>query len=330
MDIPLSDILRALRVVSIPTRTRFRGITTREAALVRGPEGWSEFSPFPEYSDAEAATWLAAAINFGWHPQPAPLRDTVAVNATVPAIAADRVAELLARFPGCHTVKVKVAEAGHTRDDDYARVLAVRRALGEDGNVRVDANGGWSVAEAEAALTRLAPLRLEYAEQPVATVAGLEALRARLAGSGLLIAADESVRKASDPLDVARRRAADILVVKAQPLGGIRAALRIAEQAGLPIVVSSALDTSVGLSMGALLAASLPTQDFAAGLGTAALLAGDVTEHPLLPVGGEIPVSRVTPSERMLDRFAATPERSLWWRERIVRCYTVLAERPAG
>jgi O-succinylbenzoate synthase len=310
--------------VALPMRVRFRGITTREAVVLRGPAGWTEFSPFVEYDDAEAAAWLRATVDFGWTDHE-PAADSVPVNATVPAIAADDVADLLARYPGCTTAKVKVAEPGTTVDDDVARVAAVRRVMGPEAAVRVDANGLWSVEQAAAALERLAPFDLQYAEQPCATVPELAELRSRIAGLGVRIAADESVRKASDPLAVARAGAADVLVVKAQPLGGITAARAVVADAGLPCVVSSALDTSVGLGMGAFLAASAMTPGYAAGLGTAAMFAGDVTADPLLPVGGRVPVRRVDVAAELVERYAASPERTAWWRERVTRVHAVLA-----
>ena len=247
---PLADLLSTLRVVSLPLATRFRGIDTREAALFEGPEGWTEFSPFVEYGDTEASTWLAAAIDFGWMPQPAPLRSEIPVNATVPAVPAASVPQVLARFDGCRTAKVKVAEPRQRLADDIARVRAVREVLGVEGRIRVDANGGWNVDEAEHAIHALAEYDLEYIEQPCASVEELVELRRRVKYMGIPIAADESVRKAADPLAVARAGAADLLVIKAQPLGGVRRALEIVRDAGLPAVVSSALDTSVGLSMG--------------------------------------------------------------------------------
>lgn len=326
---PLRELLDSARVVAIPTRTRFRGITEREAVIFESPAGASEFSPFPEYGDAESSRWLAAAIEFGWSEVPRTLRERIAVNATVPAVPAAEVPGVLARFPGCRTAKVKVAELGQTLADDIARVAAVRAALGDDAHVRVDANGGWSVADALAALTQLAVFDLDYAEQPCASVPELAELRERLADAGveMRIAADESVRKAEDPLAVARAGAADLLVVKAQPLGGIAPALRIIAEAQLPVIVSSALDTSVGVSMGLHLAAALPEGVLAGacGLGTVALLAGDVVDRPLLPEGGELPVRRMTLDAAALDRFRATPERERWWRERIERCYAELS-----
>lgn len=324
----LAELLADAHVVALPMRVRFRGITTREAVVLRGPAGWTEFSPFVEYDDAEAAAWLRATVDFGWTDHE-PAADSVPVNATVPAIAADDVADLLARYPGCATAKVKVAEPGTTVDDDVARVAAVRRAMGSDASVRVDANGLWSVEQAAAALERLAPFDLQYAEQPCATVPELAELRTRIAGLGVRIAADESVRKASDPLAVARAGAADVLVVKAQPLGGITAAGAVIADAGLPCVVSSALDTSVGLGMGAFLAAAAMTPGYAAGLGTAAMFAGDVTAEPLLPVDGRVPVRRVDVAAELVERYAASPERTAWWRERVARVHTVLAAAAA-
>ena len=320
----VAELLDSARVVAVPLVTRFRGIDTREAMLLSGPNGYSEFSPFAEYDDTEASTWLAAAIAFGWGATPVPVRDAVPVNATLPAVAPERVDAVLARFPGVRTVKVKVAERGQTLTDDVARVRAARAFLGPEGRIRVDANGGWNVDEAERAAHALDPFDLEYLEQPCASVEELVDLRARLHDWSLPIAADESVRKADDPLRVAREGAADILVLKAQPLGGVAAALRIAAEAGLPVVVSSALDTSVGLSMGAALAAALPVLEYDCGLGTAALLAADVTTDPLLPVDGAIPVRRVDVDPGLLARHAAAPDRDTWWRERLTRCAELL------
>ncbi|HEY5223137.1 MAG TPA: o-succinylbenzoate synthase [Microbacteriaceae bacterium] len=328
----LSDLLATARVVSLPMTTRFRGITAREALLVEGTAGWSEFSPFVEYADAEAAAWLAATIDFGWasptltSSPTAILRDRIPVNATVPAVAADQAAGILARFPGCRTAKVKVADVGQSLAEDVARVRAVRDALGPDGRIRVDANGLWNVDEAEHAIHALAAFDLEYVEQPCATIEELVEIRKRTKYMGVPIAADESVRKASDPLAVAKARAADLIVIKAQPLGGIRAALRVIADAGLPAVVSSALDTSVGLSMGAYLAAALPDLDYDCGLGTAALLAADVTGEPLLPENGSISVRRVVPDAELLTRYAADPERREWWLARLTRCFRLLAQ----
>ncbi len=245
------------------------------------------------------------------------------MNATVPAVSADEVAGVLARFEGCTTAKVKVAERGQALADDVCRVAAVRDAMGPAARIRVDANGGWDVAQAGDALAALAAYGLEYAEQPCAAVEELRELRIALARRGIdvPIAADESIRKAEDPLLVARREAADLIVVKVAPLGGVRAALGIVAECGLPAVVSSALDTSVGMAAGVALAAALPELPFACGLGTVALLDGDVTVHPLVPEGGVLPVGRVAVDPALLDRWAAPADRDAWWRQRVATCH---------
>lgn len=323
----LAELLDRSHVVALPLTTRFRGVDVREALLLEGPEGWTEFSPFTEYDDGEAATWLAAALEFGWAATPAPVRERVAVNATVPAVAAERVAEVLSRYDGCRTVKVKVAERGQVLADDVARVRAVREALGPEGRVRIDANGAWNLDEAEHALHALAEFDLEYVEQPCASVAELAELRRRVRYMGILVAADESVRKADDPLAVARAGAADLLVIKAQPLGGVRRALALVAEAGLPAVVSSALDTSVGLSMGVALAAALPDLEFDCGLGTASLFAADVATPALRPISGELPTGRVSVDRDAVAELAPSAERQRWWRERLERCHAVLARQ---
>jgi O-succinylbenzoate synthase len=323
----LSELISEAHVVSIPMVTRFRGITVREALLVRGPSGWSEFSPFVEYEDEEASTWLRGTIDFGWFPDPELHRDAIPVNATVPAVGPAEVPGVLARYPGCRTAKVKVADPGQSLADDVARVRAVREAMGPEGRIRVDANALWNVDQAEHAIHALAEFDLEYVEQPVPTVDELAEIRDRVSYLDVPIAADESVRKATDPLAVARAGAADVIIVKAQPLGGIREAQRITSEAGLPVVVSSAIDTSVGIAMGAYLAAAVPRLDFDCGLGTVALLESDVAEDPLLPRNGVIPVRRPEVSVRALDRLAAPRERREWWLARMARCHRLLAER---
>jgi O-succinylbenzoate synthase len=307
-------------------RVKFRGIMERESLLLRGPAGWGEFCPFPEYGDAEASRWLASAIEAGWEGFPAPLRTVIPVNATVPAVAADRVPEVLARFGRVDAVKVKVAEQGQTLDDDAARVEAVRSAL-PDAAIRVDANGGWDAPAAIAALTRLADVGLEYAEQPVPTIEGLAEVRRALQSAGVpvLVAADESVRKESDPLKVARAGAADLIVVKVAPLGGVRRALDIVVQAGLPAVVSSALDTSVGIRAGLALAAALPELPYACGLGTVSLFESDVTMDPLVADDGAIRLRDVSADAGLLERYAASAERRDWWLARLARVHAHLA-----
>ncbi|MFN2536680.1 MAG: o-succinylbenzoate synthase [Mycobacteriales bacterium] len=297
-------------------RVPFRGVTTREAVLLRGERGWGEFAPFVEYGDEEAARWLAAALEAAEGAWPEPLRDEIPVNATVPAVPAHQVSEVLARFPGCTTAKVKVAQPGQSLHDDIERVAAVRELVP---NVRVDANAAWTVDEAVTALNALG--ELEYAEQPCATVPELAEVRRRVR---VRIAADESIRRATDPLLVARSQAADVVVLKVAPLGGVREALTIAEECGLPVVVSSALDTSIGIRAGLALAAALPDLPFACGLATTSLLAADVVQDSLDARGGSIAVRDVAPSYELLERYAAPPDRDLWWRERLARVLELL------
>lgn len=311
----LTDFLDRLHVVSLPMRVRFRGITVREIALIEGPVGWGEFSAFPEYEPPEAAHWLASAIEAAYEPPPDVRRDRIPINATVPAVAASAVPELLARFPGARTAKVKVAEPGQTLADDVARVNAVRALVP---TVRVDANGGWSVDQAVAAAAALtADGPLEYLEQPCATVPELAELRRRV---DVPIAADESIRKADDPLHVVRAGAADIAVLKVAPLGGVAKLLDIAAQIRVPIVVSSALDSAVGIGRGLLAAAALPELRHACGLGTGGLFVEDVAE-PMAPVDGYLPVVSVVPDPARLQALAATAERRRWWIDRVAACH---------
>jgi O-succinylbenzoate synthase len=326
----LDALLDAAHVVSLPMRVRFRGITTREAVVLQGPHGWGEFSPFVEYDDTEAARWLAAGVEAAWSPPVPAVRDAVPVNATVPAVAAADVAGVLERFDGCRTAKVKVAEPGQSLADDVARVGEVRRLMGPSARVRIDANGAWSVDDALRAVQALARHDLEYVEQPCASLAELADLRRRLARAGLdvPVAADESIRKADDPLRVVALGSADVVVLKVAPLGGVRQALQVAEQCALPVVVSSALDTSVGIAAGVALAAALSELPYACGLGTVGLFERDVTTHPLRPADGSISVTAaraVRPDQ--LGTSAAPPEREQWWRARLSRCHAVLRGR---
>ncbi len=328
-----TELLDGAVVVSLPMRVRFRGVTVREAMLLRGPYGWAEFCPFPEYDDREATRWLACAVEAGWQPPVPVRRDSVPVNATVPAVAPSQVAAVLARFPGCTTAKVKVAEPGQRLADDVARVAQVRAVLGPAGRIRVDANGAWGLRDALAALTALSRYDLEYAEQPCAGLAELARLRVELARAGVdvRVAADESVRQADDPLRVAVSGAADVVVIKVAPLGGVRTALEVAQRLGadhgLDVVVSSALETSVGLATGVRLAAALPSLPYACGLGTAALFRDDVVAEPLVPVGGTIRVGNAAPDPDALRRTAATADRASWWRNRVERCVPHLSAR---
>ena len=315
MSVALDDVLDRLHVVALPMRVRFRGITSRELALIDGPAGWGEFGAFLEYGDAEAAHWLAAALDSAYRMPPPPRRDRIAVNATVPAIPAAQVPDILARFPGARTAKVKVAEPGQTLDDDVARVDAVRALVP---TVRVDANGAWTVDQAIAGAAALGPL--EYLEQPCGTVDELAELRRRI---DVPVAADESIRKASDPLAVVRAGAADIAVLKVAPLGGISALLTIAAQIDIPVVISSALDSAVGIAVGLAAASALPELSHACGLGTGSLFVEDITD-PVAPVDGYLPVGPVTPDPARLQALAASPQRRQWWIDRVKACYQLL------
>src|SRR5882757_1393569 len=319
MTTSLDDLLERLHVVALPMRVRFRGITVREVALIDGPAGWGEFGAFLEYGPPEAAHWLAAAIEAAYEVPPGVRRDRVPINATVPAVDAPQVPEVLARFPGARTAKVKVAEPGQTLDDDVARVDAVRALVA---TVRVDANGAWTVAqavEAAAALTATGPL--EYLEQPCGTVDELAQLRRRV---DVPVAADESIRKADDPLAVVRAGAADIAILKVAPLGGISALLGIAAQIDVPVVISSALDSAVGIAVGLAAAAALPNLDHACGLGTGRLFVEDITD-PVEPIHGYLTVGPVTPDPARLQALAAAPQRRQWWIDRIRACYPLLS-----
>jgi O-succinylbenzoate synthase len=310
----LDDVLDRMHVVALPMRVRFRGITVREVALIDGPAGWGEFGAFLEYEPPEAAHWLASALESAYEPAPKVRRDRIPINATVPAVEAVRVPEVLARFPGARTAKVKVAEPGQSLADDVARVNAVRAVVP---TVRVDANAGWSVDEAVAAATALtADGPLEYMEQPCATVAELAELRRRV---DVPIAADESIRKAEDPLRVVREKAADVAVLKVAPLGGVRSLLAIAEQIDIPVVVSSALDSAVGIGRGLLAAGALPQLRHACGLGTGGLFVDDVAE-PVPAEHGYLTIGPVVPDPARIAALAATPDRRRWWIERVRVC----------
>lgn len=310
------------RIYAIPMRARFRGITVREGMLIQGPAGWGEFCPFADYDDAVSAFWLATVIEqctMGW---PEPVRERIPINCTVPAVGPKCAHEITARS-GCRTAKVKVADHPGSLPEDLARVEAVRDALGPDGAIRVDANGVWDVDGAVTAIRVLdkAAGGLEYVEQPCRTIEELAAVRRRV---DVRIAADESIRRAEDPMRVAVAGAADVAVIKCTPLGGVRRSLHVAEAAGLPCVVSSALETSVGLAAQLALAGALPELDFACGLGTLSLLEGDVVAEgaSLRPAGGYLPVPRTppTPDFALLDTYALTDvEQAAWWRKRLAR-----------
>ncbi len=314
-----------MKVWSVPMRTRFRGITVREGVLLRGEAGWGEWSPFLEYDAAEAEPWLRCAEEAAAGDWPDPVRDSVPVNVTVPAVGPERAVEIV-RDGGCRTAKVKVAEPGQSMADAQARLEAVRYALGPSGAVRIDANGGWSVGEAIRAIALLerAAGGLEYVEQPCASVEELALVRRAV---DVPIAADESIRRAADPYRVRDLEAADVAVLKVQPLGGVRACLRIAEDIGLPVVVSSALETSVGIAAGVALAAALPELPFACGLATVQLLTDDPVTEPLLPIDGMLPVRRPVVDESALERLAASPDRVAHWEARLAEVRALRQDR---
>ncbi len=302
-------------VYTLPLRTRFRGLSIRHGLLLRGPAGWAEWSPFAEYERPEIDVWAQAAREAAVTGFPEPLRDRIPVNVTVPACDPETAHRIVTRS-GCSTAKVKVAERGQYISEDVARLEAVRDALGPAGRLRIDVNGAWSVPDA---LTRLQLLRrfdLEYVEQPCRSVEELARLRRELArrGMDLLIAADESIRRSGDPERVAALEAADIAVLKVQPLGGVRRCLELADTLGLPVVVSSALESSVGLRAGVALAACLPELPYACGLNTAALFTQDVTADPLLADRGAIGVRDVVVDEA--GPWRADPATAAWWRDR--------------
>ena len=317
-------------VWSTPLRTRFRGIDVRDGVLLRGPAGWGELSPFWDYDDAESATWLRAAHEAAFIGWPEPVRQSVPVNVTVPAVGPERAREIVLASGGCRTAKVKVAQRGpdgtlEPVSAEVERLAAVREALGPDGAIRIDANAAWTPDEA---LTHLAEIDraaggLEYVEQPCAEVEELALVRRK---QDVPVAADESIRRASDPLRVVREEAADIVVLKVQPLGGVRACLDLAEQVGLPVVVSSALESSIGLAAGVALAAALPELPYACGLATSQLLLHDVVAEPLLPVDGALPVRRPEPSPRALAAAAADHLTAERWLARYHRLTRILED----
>jgi O-succinylbenzoate synthase len=316
---------RRIEVFSLQMTTRFRGVASREGALIFGPVGVGEFSPFWDYGADESAVWLSAALEAADEGFPSPRRDLIPVNCTVPAVDPAAAAATVRRSGGCQTAKVKVAEPGQSLDDDVARVAAVREALGEYGRIRVDANGAWSVSAAAEALAELAAYGLEYAEQPVATIEEMRELRRRIE---IPVAADESIRRSDDPLRVSALEAADIAVLKVQPLGGVRACLRVAEAIALPVVVSSALESSVGLAGGLALAAALDDLPYACGLATTSLLADDLVGGAAGVVDGCMAVRAPRIDEAAIDRNRADADTERRWLRRVADCERALVEAP--
>jgi O-succinylbenzoate synthase len=311
------QLLDTLRVIALPTKTNFRGITVREVALFKGEYGWAEFSPFLEYDDEEGAYWLASAVEAATTPKPQLFRTSIAVNGTIPATNDKKVVDdLVASYPGVKTYKVKV---GDNLSEDIARLARIR-SLGRTVNIRIDVNGLWSV---EQALTNLYAFYenigpFEYVEQPCATLDELRELKSKIR-IPLKIAVDEVIRKSADPFALDLQGAADIVMLKVQPLGGIKRAHAIAEHHKLPIVVSSALESAVGINYGLTLAASFQELNFDCGLGTGSLLAQDVANLPI--VDGMIQLTEFEPA---LDGLDVSAERFEWWKNRIMRTAELL------
>jgi O-succinylbenzoate synthase len=301
----MSEALEALELypVRIPMRQRFRRVDHREAVLVRGPRGWGEFSPFPDYPPEVTTRWLAAALELACGDLPEPERLSIPVNVTVPAIDPETASALVLES-GATTAKVKIADREDQEDDDIERVRAVREALGPDGHLRVDVNAGWDLETATSRLEKLAEFELQYVEQPVATLDEMKELRRRIA---IPIAADEVVRQSPHPLKVIEEGAADLLILKVQPMGGVGRVLDLANRSSIPVVISSALETSVGIYGGLLAASLLPDLPYACGLGTVALIEGDPTLDPLVPHDGFLEVRRPEPDPALLERWR--PER---------------------
>ncbi len=311
------QLLETLRVIALPTKTNFRGITVREAALFKGEFGWAEFSPFLEYDDAEASPWLASAIEAATTPRPQLFRTSVAVNGTIPATNDKKVVDdLVASYPGVKTFKVKV---GDNLSEDIVRLARIR-SLGRNINIRIDVNGLWSV---EQALTNLYAFYenvgpFEYVEQPCATLDELRELKSKIR-IPLKIAVDEVIRKSPDPFALELQGAADIVMLKVQPLGGIKRAHAIAQHHKLPVVVSSALESAVGINYGLILAASFQEMNFDCGLGTGSLLAQDVAQLPI--TDGMMQIAEFEPQ---LDGLDVSAERFEWWKNRIMRTAELL------
>jgi len=299
-----------LSVVSIPVKNNFRSVKNREIALFQGPEGWSEFSPFLEYSSAESAVWLKAAVEAATKPAPKPIRDLVEVNATLPNVKAQEVSSILKGFQGCTTVKIKINDFLN----DHLILQEVLKVMPK-AKFRLDINGGWQLKEAVANLANYEqefPGQIDYVEQPCIDLADIKSLRGKV---NLKIAVDESIRKflSSDLTKI--NEVADIAIIKWAPSGGITAALEIIEKIKLPVVISSALESSVGISHGVALASVVPNLYGACGLGTVSLLEGDVTSKPLIAEDGFIKHRKITPD--LIEQFNVEPARLIWWQDRV-------------
>lgn len=308
----LLDLFSTMRVVALPTKTNFRGINIREVALFRGEYGWGEFSPFLEYGYEECAPWLSSAIEAATQPRPHIYRNSVRVNGTIPALnEASDIEKIVDSFPGVDTFKVKV---GENLPEDIARLARVR-TLRPKAKVRIDVNGNWDVATAvtnlRAIYENIGPL--DYVEQPCATVEELRELKQKLK-LDIKIAGDEVLRKAADPFAVDLVGAVDIVMLKVQPLGGIARAHKLAKHHNLPVVISSALESAVGINYGLILAVSIPEMNFDCGLGTGSLLNADVADLPI--TNGEI---QITDFEPNFNHIEVAPDRFEWWKNRVMK-----------
>jgi len=312
------QLFESMRVVALPLRSKFRGITTREVALFKGEYGWGEFSPFLEYSPEESVRWLKSAIEAATTPPPIYFRKTISVNATLPAIDSPaEITRILAGFPGCNSVKIKV---GEEIDKDIARIKTVKE-FAPSAKIRIDVNGGWSV---KGALSNIAKIQstvgsLQYVEQPVASLEELRELKTALKGE-VLITGDEILRKSKNPFEVDLSNAVDILMLKVSPLGGIQSALKLADHHKLPVVVSSALESAIGISAGLKLAAALPELNFDCGLATGSLMSADVGVHEIK--NGEILVKDVEP---IFEGVEVSPDRYKWWQDRVMKTWELIA-----
>ena len=307
----LDLILDSLRVISLPMKVNFRGINHREVALFKGPQGWAEFSPFLEYSDEESARWLACAIEAATQAPPKLYRSSVGVNATMPALNSEsEIAQILAGFPGCTTIKIKV---GTNEKEDLERIATVRK-LSPQSKIRIDVNGLWSVDHAAKFLELCG--QIEYVEQPCATADELRQLKSRV---DVKIVGDEILRKSANLFEVELNGAIDILMLKVQPLGGIKNVHALAAHHKMPVVVSSALESAVGINYGLMLAASFEEMSFDCGLATGSLLTTNVADIPI--VDGKMEIKGFEPNFNGLEVSA---ERFDWWKNRIMRTAALL------
>ena len=324
MSLTLEEALASLRVLALPMRTTFRSLNIRETALFKGENGWGEFAPFVEYSDQESLPWLESAIEAADKALSPALRESIPINATVPASNDEaEIEQILSWYPGVDTVKIKV---GTGIQEDLVRIAVVRKHLPK-AKIRIDVNGSWSVKEALLNVNAIYEVTgdlLEYVEQPVASLDELKQLKEGMSVD-VKIAGDEVLRKAKDPFAISLDGAIDILMLKVSPLGGIKRAMDLASHHKLPVVISSALESAVGISYGLALAARVPNLDYACGLGTSALFNQDISDIPI--VNGAIKATSYPIDLDRVERYELKGERLEWWRNRISRVWNL--RRPA-